>query len=95
MSRLDVREDGVWMIEEEGEWFYSTIEDYYKPKEPVVETDPQQAAMDALMLGMIDLYSQQQQSEDKRVQESDAVMLGMMDLYKQIEELKNKIGGTA
>lgn len=49
----------------------------------------------AVMLGLLDLYSQQQQSEDKRVRDSDAVMMGMMDLYKQVQELKAKIEGGA
>ncbi|MCP1355099.1 hypothetical protein [Aneurinibacillus migulanus] len=54
-----------------------------------------QQDQNAVMLGLLDLYNQQQQSEDKRVRDSDAVMMGMMDLYKQVQELKAKIEGGA
>jgi hypothetical protein len=55
--------------------------------------DPQQAAIDAIMVGMADMDARQTQA-------IDALMSGMMELYAQNEELKAEIaalknGGTA
>lgn len=72
------------------------------PASPLEPIPPQpnpieqlQQDQNAVMLGLLDLYNQQQQSEDKRIRDSDAVMMGMMDLYKQVQELKAKIEGGA
>ncbi|WP_171253260.1 hypothetical protein, partial [Acinetobacter baumannii] len=66
------------------------------PNQPSSPTRPdpiQQLHEDqnAMMMGLIDLYVQQQKTESNRVQDADAVMMGMMDLYTQNAELKAEL----
>ncbi|MBN6186396.1 hypothetical protein JQN58_05270 [Aneurinibacillus sp. BA2021] len=59
-----------------------------KPNDPIAQILSDQ---NAVMFGLMDVYSKQQQTETNRVQDADAVMMGMMDLYTQNAELKAEL----
>lgn len=92
ITRYDLSLLGCMYKRDTGEFIPGTTENASPLPNPIEQLQNDQ---NALMLGLMDLYSTQVQNEQDRQQAMDAIMMGMMDIYAQMEELKSKIGGNA